>query len=91
MTDCKIVISGHSHSPYYKQIEDTHFINPGSVGRMFDGNPRLSCAILTINSKELLVDHFRMSYDISKIVSAISNHQLPTIYAKMFTLGKKLN
>ncbi len=91
MTDCNIVVTGHSHSPYYKQIGKTHFINPGSVGRMFDGDPRLSCALLTITTSSLRVEHFRLSYDVEKVVSGIEYHQLPGIYSKMFILGKKLN
>lgn len=50
-TSCRIIITGHSHSPYHKLIGKTHFINPGSVGRMFDSNPAASCAVLTLEKK----------------------------------------
>ncbi|MGB8333915.1 MAG: metallophosphoesterase family protein, partial [Desulfobacterales bacterium] len=33
----QVHIMGHSHTPYYTIIDGIHFINPGSVGRMFDG------------------------------------------------------
>jgi predicted phosphodiesterase len=39
----RVHILGHSHTPYYKIVDGIHFINPGSVGRMFDGvHERLS-------------------------------------------------
>jgi putative phosphoesterase len=38
----QVQIMGHSHVPYYKIVDGVHFINPGSVGRMFDGDPRTS-------------------------------------------------
>lgn len=44
----QIVVTGHSHSPYHKVVEGIHFINPGSVGRMFDGDPSISCAVMEL-------------------------------------------
>ncbi len=89
--NCEIVITGHSHSPYHKLLSGIHFINPGSVGRMFDGDPRASCAILEIAPESIKVSHFRISYDINEVVAAIRRHQLPEIYATMFLQGRKLN
>lgn len=89
--DCTIVITGHSHSPYHKFLSDIHFINPGSAGRMFDGDPRASCAILEIAPGSIKVSHFRISYDINEVVAAIRRHQLPEIYTTMFLQGRKLN
>lgn len=89
--DCDIIITGHSHSPYHKFLSGIHFINPGSAGRMFDGDPRASCAILEIATASIKVRHFRISYDITEVVAAIRRHQLPEIYATMFLQGRKLN
>lgn len=89
--DSRIVVTGHSHSPYHKYIAGVHFINPGSAGRMFDGDPRASCAVLEITAEHINVRHLRISYDIAKVVAAIRNRKLPEIYATMFVQGKKLN
>lgn len=90
-TDCQIIVTGHSHTPYHKYLANTHFINPGSVGRMFDGDPKTSCAILILNAGNIQVEHFRISYRIDKVVSAIKANQLPDIYCQMYLTGKKLN
>ncbi len=66
-----IVATGHSHCPYYKPIHSTHFINPGSVGRMFDSNPTASCAIVNISKKCIEVKHFRIPYQIQDTVDGI--------------------
>jgi len=87
----QIVVTGHSHSPYHKYLAGIHFINPGSAGRMFDGDPRASCAILEIAAETIHVHHLRVSYDIAEIVAAIRREQLPEIYATMFLQGRKLN
>lgn len=86
-----IVITGHSHCPYYKLVNKTHFINPGSVGRMFDSDPSASCAILNIRDKVISVEHFRIEYQIKKINNAIKKAGLPEIYERMYLLGQKLN
>jgi hypothetical protein len=77
--------------PYYKIIDGVHFINPGSVGRMFDGDPRTSFAILKIFSGEIAVEHFRIPYPIEEAIEGLKKNRLPDIYAKMYRTGKKLN
>mgnify|MGYP001824000175 CR=1 FL=1 len=87
----KIHIMGHSHVPYHKVVDGVHFINPGSVGRMFDGDPRTSFAILKISSGKIGVEHFRIPYPVKEVVKSLKKHRLPDIYTKMFLIGKKLN
>ncbi len=90
-SDCDIVISGHSHSPYHKKINHVHFINPGSVGRMFDGCPDGSYAVLEIVTGKVRVEHFRCSYDIGRVLAGLKKNCLPTIYGEMYRMGRKLN
>ena len=89
--DSRIIVTGHSHSPYHKQIAGIHFINPGSAGRMFDGDPRVSCAVLRITGKDIAVEHFRIAYDIEAVAGALAAHRLPDIYIRMYREGRKLN
>ena len=87
----QIHIMGHSHVPYYKIVDGVHFINPGSVGRMFDGDPRASFAILKVSLERISVEHFRIPYPVKEVVKGLKNNHLPDIYSKMFRTGKKLN
>ena len=91
--DQEIVITGHSHSPYYKHVGGVHFINPGSAGRMFDGDPRASFAVLELGKvkDDIQVQHHRISYDIEKVATELKRQNLPAIYADMFRQGRKLN
>ena len=82
---------GHSHVPFYKVVDGVHFINTGSVGRMFDGDPRASFAILNISSGKIGVTHFRIPYPVKKVVKSLKKNRLPNVYTKMFQIGKKLN
>ena len=87
----QVQIMGHSHVPYYKIVDGVHFINPGSVGRMFDGDPRASFATVKIASGNIAVEHFRVPYAVDVVIADLNNQKLPDIYAKMFRVGKKLN
>lgn len=89
-TDCDVIVSGHSHSPYHKKIANRHFINPGSAGRMFDGDPRASCATLEI-SDTIRVSHFRIDYAVDEVIAKIRADDLPEIYVLMYTYGRKMN
>jgi putative phosphoesterase len=91
MCAAEVIVCGHSHDPFYKMIGDRHFINPGSVGRMFDGNPQASCAILEFTAQKLMVYHYRISYDIKKTIKKLRQASLPAIYEEMYKLGKKTN
>lgn len=90
-TNCDIIITGHSHTPFHKTIAGVHFINPGSTGRMFDGDPRASCATLSLKKHAIGVKHSRISYAVDEVVDKLANQQLPTIYATMYRTGRKLN
>jgi predicted phosphodiesterase len=90
-TDSDIIVTGHSHSPYHRKVSNTQFINPGSVGRMFDGDPRASCATLEIGNGIVLVNHFRITYEVGRVVAEIREKGLPEIYCSMFQQGRKLN
>ena len=87
----QVQVMGHSHVPYYKIVDGVHFINPGSVGRPFDGDPRTSFAILKVTSRKMAVEHFRIPYAVEDVVRGLKEQNLPNIYAKMFKVGKKLN
>lgn len=90
-TDCDIVLVGHSHSPFHKNVNGVHFINPGSVGRMFDGNPEASYAVMKLTPGTVKVSFHRCPYDIEQTVQELQKNNLPAIYEEMFRRGRKLN
>lgn len=87
----RAIVTGHSHTPYHFEINTTHFINPGSAGRMFDGNPAACCAVLDCEQDHLSVRHYRIAYDVEKVTAELECQHLPQIYQTMYRLGKKLN
>lgn len=86
-----IIVTGHSHTPFHITVNGTHFVNPGSVGRMFDGNPAASCAVLDVSRDNLYIHHYRIPYDVRSVIDELKRQKLPEVYQTMFLIGKKLN
>ena len=86
-----VVICGHSHQPFVRAVENTLFINTGSVGRPDDGDPRACYAILEVAQAELHVQHYRLEYDLARAVSGIHENGLPEAFAQMILKGRDLD
>lgn len=87
----RIITVGHSHSQFHRFSNGVHFINPGSVGRMFDGKVSAACAVLTIDAEQVDVALHRISYPVETVVRELERLRLPTIYSEMYRRGRKLN
>lgn len=85
--DADIILCGHSHQPFAKSVNNVLFINPGSVGRLDDGDPRASYAMLEIDRGEVNVHFYRVPYDIMSAVTAIRLAGLPEIFAQVMRQG----
>ncbi|WP_455278171.1 YfcE family phosphodiesterase [[Eubacterium] cellulosolvens] len=86
--DADIVIVGHSHRQFSRTIDEVTIINPGSVGRADDNNPKAAYSIIGFNpfSVELL----RVSYDVEAAAHAIRKEGLPENLAQMLLCGLPL-
>lgn len=86
-----LIICGHSHRAFVRQVEETWFVNTGSVGRPDDGDPRACYAILQLDEGGIRVEHFRLAYDVEQAVAAIREKGLPEAFAQMLLLGRDLD
>lgn len=88
--DADIVVFGHSHVPFDVRVDGTWFINPGSVGRQDDGDPRASYAILTLEHEPQL-EFRRLEYAVERATAGIARRGLPPEFAAMVRRGRNLN
>jgi putative phosphoesterase len=86
-----IIICGHSHQPFARRVDDTWFINTGSVGRPDDGDPRACYALLELARGSLDVAHYRIEYDVERTARAIRSADLPEEFAQMILKGVSLD
>jgi putative phosphoesterase len=91
IADVDVIICGHSHQPFKREIAAVQFINTGSVGRPDDGDPRACYAILQIKPGFFQVCHYRIEYDVQWAVAAIREHNLPEAFAQMMLQGRGLD
>jgi putative phosphoesterase len=85
-----VIVCGHSHQPFVRQVGDVWFINTGSVGRPDDGDPRACYALLEFESQKMAVTHYRVEYDQALAAAAIRAAGLPEDFAQMVLQGKDL-
>jgi len=80
-----LIISGQTHIPFIKKIEDTILINPGSVGQPRDGDARTCFAVY--NEKKHEAEIIRLDYDFTDIVKE-TRDELSEYLAQRLINGK---
>ncbi|MEW6187868.1 MAG: metallophosphoesterase family protein [Thermodesulfobacteriota bacterium] len=73
----EIIICGHIHKPYKKEIANKTIVNPGSVGDPLDGDTRASFSIIEISGNNLNVEYQRINYDISLYENELEIRKVP--------------
>jgi putative phosphoesterase len=86
-----VVIFGHSHQEFVRDVDDVWFVNTGTVGRPDDGDPRACYAIMDIRDGAIEVVHYRLEYDLAATIAAIRDLNLPEAFAQMLIQGRDLN
>ncbi|MDA8100426.1 MAG: YfcE family phosphodiesterase [Nitrospiraceae bacterium] len=80
--DADIMVYGHTHKPYRKEVGGKVFINAGSVGKPKDGDPRACVALIDITPQDVKAEFMRVPYDVEKAAEAIVAHGLPPYFAE---------
>jgi exopolyphosphatase/guanosine-5'-triphosphate,3'-diphosphate pyrophosphatase len=80
-----IVITGHSHEQYAREVDGAIFLNPGSVGRPGDENPQAAYAI--IKFKPVGVELLRVDYNVTAAAETLRRKGLPESFAQMLLRG----
>ena len=91
LTSAGVIICGHSHQPFTHRVNNTWFINTGSVGRPDDGDPRACYALLQFTPGELSVSHYRIDYNVEAAAQSIRSKGLPEFFARMLLEGRNLD
>jgi predicted phosphodiesterase len=69
--EADIMIYGHTHKPYRRDIDNKVFINAGSVGKPKDGDTSTCVALIEITDQGIKSEFVRKPYDIEKVASSI--------------------
>lgn len=87
--DCDVLVFGHTHKPWTREIEGVQFVNAGSAGKPKDGNPLAGWTMLHVScAGDLQVTFHRVEYDIAAAAAAIrATDGLPDVYASDLETG----
>ena len=87
--EADVLVFGHTHKPWVREIEGVLFINDGSVGKPKDGDPRAAWALLTVErGKPVQVEIRRVPYDVAGMAAAIRAAEgLPDHFARDIETG----
>jgi putative phosphoesterase len=85
--DADILVCGHTHKPYHREVNGVHIINDGSVGKPKDGDNRACYAIINLD-KDVKVEFRRLPYQIETVAEEIIKNDLPSAFAEALRSGK---
>ncbi len=83
---CDLLLFGHTHLPYQKQVAHTLFVNAGSVGKPKDGDPRAGYVLITVGARGSVVFR-RVAYDVAAATGAVRAAGLPEEFARALEAG----
>ena len=82
-----VIVFGHTHVPYHRELDGVHFVNTGSVGRPKDGDPRAGYCVLTIDGDQVTTEQVRLPYDVEAACTRLIAAGLPEYFAEYLRLG----
>jgi len=77
-----IIFFGHNHIGEYKNVKNTKYINPGSVGLSSDFDNRISYIIFEIDEEKLNISFYKKTYNYLKTIEIIKNSKLMDLKIK---------
>jgi putative phosphoesterase len=84
-----VVVVGHSHEQFMRDVNRVCFVNPGSVGRPSDGHPQTAYALLSFSPFKVRL--IRLEYDVADAADALRKKALPESFAQMLLRGVALD
>ncbi len=80
--EADLLVFGHTHLPYVKEVAGVLLVNDGSVGKPKDGDPRAAYALLDIGPATV-ASIVRVEYEVQAAADAVRASELPGQYADM--------
>ena len=86
-TEADVILCGHTHLPYHRQVGAVHLINTGTTGRPRYGDTRVCYAVVEVGD-EIRAEFPRIGYDFEAAARGIEAADLPGKSAQTLRLGR---
>ncbi|MFZ5643903.1 MAG: metallophosphoesterase family protein [Bacillota bacterium] len=83
-----VMVCGHTHLPFSREISSGLVINAGSAGKPKHGNPNASYVILNISGGRLEVEIVEVIYNFEDTAREIEEAGLPVEFAEIIRTGR---
>jgi len=82
LSDCDVLVFGHTHKPWIHSYGGVLLVNCGSVGKPKDGDPRAAFAVLELeDAGRVKASMERVGYDAEAVAREVEAAGLPGEYA----------
>ncbi len=81
----RILCLGHTHVPFVRRVGEGLVVNPGSVGKSKDGDPRASYALIEATGDDLKAQIVRLPWDIETEARLLIGAGLGSMVARLGT------
>jgi putative phosphoesterase len=85
--EADVMIFGHTHKPFRRELDSKVFINAGSVGKPKDNNPQTGFVCIDVDEEGIRSRFIRLDYDVEKVASTIIKAGLPPLFAEKLRAG----
>jgi predicted phosphodiesterase len=82
-----LIAFGHTHKPWYREVEGIHFVNTGSVGKPKDGDWRAGYVLVEVAEEIEAVEFVRVEYDLERATEGITQSELPDEFVDPLRAG----
>ncbi len=82
-----VIVFGHTHVPFHRNVAGYDFINTGSVGRPKDGDPRAGYCVVTLDGDSVRSEQIRVAYDVELAATRLVAAGLPEYFAEYLRTG----
>jgi len=80
--EADVLVFGHTHLPYAKEVAGVLLVNDGSVGKPKDGDSRAGYVIIHVGDV-VEVEFRRVAYDVAAAAAAVRTSGLPAHFAEL--------
>lgn len=85
--EADVLVFGHTHLPYSKEVAGVLLVNDGSVGKPKDGDAR-ACYVLIDVEVDVKVEFRRVPYDVAAATAAVRESGLPDHFAELLETAR---
>lgn len=82
-----VILCGHTHQQFVREVNHQIYINPGSVGKPIDEDPRAGYCVLNIKKGSMTINHYRIEYDLDKTLDSMRQAGMPALFIRSLELS----